>query len=190
MSIIKVIIGSNRPSRFGKQPADWIMELSKEHSEATFELIDLAEVNLPFLDEPTPALYAQYTQDHTKAWSKIIDEADGFIFVTPEYNHATSAVLKNAIDYLAAEWRHKPVAFVSYGVQGGVRAVENLRTIVANLSMYSVYDQVNFINYWAQLDESGKLIPTDEQTDQAHKLLKNIAFWSDTFSEARQKLAK
>lgn len=190
MSVIKVIVGSSRPGRFALQPAEWIMKLSEEHPEHTFELVDLATVNLPLLDEPVPALYAQYSKDHTKAWSKVIAGADGFIFITPEYNHAAPPVLVNSINYLAAEWRHKPVAFVSYGVAGGVRAVENLRVIVGQLSMYSLYEEVNIINYWAQLDDQGTFTATTDQVESAHKMLKAVTFWADTFKGARQQLSK
>lgn len=188
MTRIKIIIGSNRPNRFGVQPAAWIQELAKEHPGAIFEIVDLGEINLPLLDEPLPAISGKYQNEHTKAWSKTIAEADGFVFVTPEYNHATSAVLKNAIDYLAAEWRHKPVAFVSYGVEGGVRATDNLRVIGGNLSMYPLYEQVSLVNYWSLLDENGKLVPTDEHAQKAHKMLTALIFWSETFKTAREKL--
>lgn len=190
MSLIKVIVGSTRPGRFGIQPAEWIMSLAKEHPEATFELVDLEKINLPLLDEAQPALMGEYTKDHTKAWSKIIGEADGFVFVTPEYNHSTSAALKNAIDYLAAEWRYKPVAFVAYGVLGGLLAVQSLRQIVTNMSMYDLKDEINIANYWAQLDADGKFVPSEAQIIDAHKLLTNIAFWSEQLGEAREKLGK
>lgn len=190
MALIKIIIGSTRPGRFGNQPAEWIKSLSDEQGDHRFEIVDLAEVNLPLLDEPTPALYGNYTQEHTKNWSKIIDEADGFIFVTPEYNHSAPAALKNAIDYLAAEWRHKPVAFVSYGVEGGVRAVEDLRVVAGNLSMYTLYETVALVNYWAQLGEDGTFTPADDQTTKAKKLLDAVTFWADQFKEARTKLRK
>ncbi len=190
MTNIKIIIGSNRPGRFGAQPAAWIQDLAREHPEATFEIVDLHEVGLPLLDEPMPALYGKYENEHTKAWSKIIAEADGFVFVTPEYNHATSAALKNAIDYLAAEWRHKPVGIVSYGVEGGGRAADNLRVIVGNLSMYPLYEHVSLVNYWAHLDENGKFSPTEDHTERAHKMLHALTFWAETFKDARAKLQK
>ncbi len=190
MPVIKVILGSSRPNRFGIQPAEWLMGLAKDHPEATFELVDLKDLDLPLLDEPQPPAMAPYANEHTKKWAKIVDEADGFVFVTPEYNHATSAVLKNAIDYLAPEWRYKPVAFVAYGVTGGIRAVQDLRLVVANLSMYDLRDEVNIANYWAQLDDAGKFVANEAQDTEAHKLLNNIAFWADQFKEARQKLGK
>lgn len=191
MAHIKVILGSTRPNRFGVQPAKWIMELTNEHKDATFELVDLAEINLPLLDEPQPPTMGNYTQEHTKAWAKIIDEADGFVVVTGEYNFGVPAALKNAFDFLAKEWRYKPVAFVSYGAAaGGARAVEHLRSSVANLGMFDLRDQVILVNYWEQLGENGAFQPTDTQTETAHKLLDNIVFWADHIKPAREKLAR
>ncbi len=190
MSHIKVIIGSTRPERFGHQPADWIMKLTQEHPEHTFDLIDLKEVDLPFLDEPKPALYGEYQNDHTKAWSKTIAEADGFIIVSGEYNHTITPALINAIDFLAAEWWHKPVAFVSYGAAaGGARAVEHLRGVAGQLGMYDITDNLPIVNYWTQIDETGTFQATDEQTKTVQKLIKNLTFWADEFKQSREKLA-
>lgn len=187
--LIKIILGSTRPNRFGKQVADWIMELTKTHKNARFELIDLQEVNLPFLDEPLPPIQGNYQQPHTKAWANIIGPADGFIVVTGEYNFSIPAALKNAFDFLAAEWRYKPVAFVSYGASaGGARAVEHLRSSVANLGMFDLRDQVLMPNYWTQLNEQGMLEPTEDQTTAAHKLIDRIAFWSNYLKPARKQL--
>jgi NAD(P)H-dependent FMN reductase len=187
--LIKVILGSTRPGRFGEQPARWIMDLAKEHSEARFELVDLQEINLPFLDEPKPAMYGEYTHEHTKRWSKIIDEADGFIFVTPEYNSGVPAPFKNAVDYLFAEWKHKPVAFISYGaVVGGVLSVNNWRSIFAYLDLIGLSDHLLFNEYWKQLDEEGKLAPTQEQVAKGHKLLTNISFWATKLEPIRTQL--
>jgi NAD(P)H-dependent FMN reductase len=189
MSLIKVILGSTRPDRFGEQPARWIMELAKQHSEATYELVDLQGVNLPLLDEPVAAMFGQYEHEHTKQWSQIIDEADGFIFVTPEYNSGVPAAFKNAVDYLYAEWKYKPVAFVSYGAGGGGRlAVNNWRSIFGYLDLIGLSDHVSFNEYWKQLDENGKLLPTEEQTEKAHKLLEHVSFWADKLSPIREEL--
>jgi len=191
MAHIKVIIGSTRPERFGHQPAEWIMELAKEHPENTFELIDLKEVDLPFLDEPKPALYGEYQNDHTKAWAKTIDEADGFIIVSGEYNHTITPALINAIDFLAAEWRHKPVAFVSYGAAaGGARAVEHLRGVAGQLGMYDLSENLPIVNYWTQIGEQGRFTATEEQTEKVHMILKNVGFWANEFKASREKLAK
>ena len=141
MSALKIgiILGSTRPGRRGEQVAKWVLSLAEKRGDAEYELVDLADFPLPHLDEPVPPSLNQYTQDHTLAWSAKIASFDGFVFVTPEYNRAPSGVLKNAIDYLYSEWNNKAVGFVSYGAQAsGLRAVEVLRLIVAELQMADV----------------------------------------------------
>lgn len=191
MSVIKVILGSTRPNRFGIQPAEWVMKLSKEYPDATFELVDLKEINLPFLDEPQPPSFGDYTQEHTKQWTKLIAEADGFIIVTAEYNYSIPAALKNAIDFASNEWAHKPVAFVSYGAgAGGARAVEHLRGVSGWLRMYDLREHVVIVNYWNQLDKDGMFQPSEQQTQAAHGVLKSIVFWAKQLKPARQALQK
>lgn len=190
MANIKVIIGSTRTNRFGVQPAEWLMELTKEYTSDTFELIDLAEVNLPFLDEPQPPSLGNYVHDHTKAWAKTIGEADGFIVVTPEYNHGVPAALKNAFDFLYKEWLYKPIGFVGYGAgAGGVRAIEHLRASTIWLRMIPLHDDVVFPNYRGQLDESGVLQPTEKQINDAKRLIENSIFWANELLPIRKKLA-
>jgi NAD(P)H-dependent FMN reductase len=191
MPIIKVILGSTRPDRFGPQPAAWIMELSKQYKDATFELVDLADVNLPFLDESVPSIHHKYANKHTKEWAKVIGEADGFVIVTAEYNYGVPAALKNALDFLGREWYYKPVAFVSYGASaGGARAVEHLRGSAGWLRMYDLSEQVVIPNYWTQMDENGKFQPNEQQTTNAENLLKKIVFWADRLKPIREELQK
>jgi NAD(P)H-dependent FMN reductase len=193
MSLVKVILGSTRQGRFGVQPAEWIMELSKEYPQATFELVDLAEINLPMFDDATPPSLVEgdnYEKESTRKWAKIIGEADGFIIVTAEYNFGVPAALKNAIDTVSNEWGYKPVAFVSYGTApGGARAVEHLRGSAGWLRMYDLREQVIIANYWAQLDAEGKFTPTDSQIHGAQAMFDAIVFWSEHMKEAREKLA-
>jgi NAD(P)H-dependent FMN reductase len=191
MPLIKVILGTTREARFGDKPAQWILDLARqEQPDATFELVDLKEINLPLFDEPVPPAMGDYRHEHTKAWAKVISEADGFIFVTAEYNFGVPAALKNAIDYLAAEWRYKPVAFVSYGAAaGGLRAVQHLRDIGGNTGYISLQDTVVFNRYWQQVNEAGELQPNAEQMEHAHKLVKNIVFWAEKLTPIRQELA-
>ena len=140
---IGIIIGSTRPGRNGAQVAEWVLEKARAHtSDAEFELVDLADFPLPHLDEPIPASQGKYQHDHTIAWAREIDSFDGFVFVTPEYNHSTSGVLKNAIDYLSAEWHDKAAGIVSYGAVGGARAAEQLRLILGELQIADVRQQV------------------------------------------------
>ena len=128
---IAIVLGSTRPGRNGEAVAKWAHEIAARRDDAEFELVDIADFKLPHLDEAVPPAMGQYTQDHTLAWAEKVASFDGYLFVTPEYNHSTSGALKNAIDFVYAEWNNKAAGFVSYGSAGGVRAVENLRLIAA-----------------------------------------------------------
>lgn len=188
---IKVLTGSIRPDRFNIQPANWIYELAKKRTDIERELLDLQEINLPFLDEPLPPSRHTYTKEHTKKWSQKIDEADGFIFVTPEYNHGVSPVLKNAVDYLFFEWHYKPVSFISYGsLAGGARAVEHWRGIAAEVKMYDLREQIMLPNYWENFDANGKYQFTKRHENAANMILNELIFWAGKMKEARIQLKK
>src|SRR6201987_4065461 len=141
---IGIIVGSTRPGRHARAVPDWVLGQSSGRSGARYEIIDLADHPLPHLDEPMPPSFGQYQHDHTKAWAAKIAGYDGFIFVTPEYNHSTSGVLKNAIDYLYPEWNNKAAGFVSCGALGGARAIEHLRAILSELQVPHVRQQLSF----------------------------------------------
>ena len=135
---IGVVVGSTRPGRRGDQVAEWVAAVSRTHVPTVdVEVVDVAAQGLPLLDEPVPAAIGEYRNPHTHAWSDVAPY-DGYVFVTPEYNHSTSGVLKNAIDYLYAEWTNKAAAFVGYGSVGGARAVEHLRLICSELQIAHV----------------------------------------------------
>lgn len=139
MSKIQIIIGSTRPNRVGPTVAKWVYKFARhENPDIEFELVDLKDYNLPLLDEPKLPADGNYEKDHTKKWAAKIAEANGYILVTPEYNHGYAASVKNALDLLYAEWNDKPIAFVGYGVMGGVRAVEQLRQVVSQLRMHAI----------------------------------------------------
>jgi NAD(P)H-dependent FMN reductase len=139
---IGIILGSTRPGRNGEQVAKWVYGVASRRDDAEFELVDLLDYPLPHLDEPLPPSFGNYRNEHTKQWASKIASFDGFVIVTPEYNHGPSGVLKNALDYLYAEWNNKAVGFVSYGAAGGVRAVEHLRLVAGELQMADVRQQV------------------------------------------------
>lgn len=141
---IGIIIGSTRPARVGDQVAKWVLEHASARSDAEFELVDLADFALPHLDEAVPPSLGQYAQSHTKAWAEKVDSFDGYIFVTPEYNHSTSGALKNALDFVYGEWNDKAAGLVSYGAAGGTRAAEHLRLILGELQVADVRQQVSF----------------------------------------------
>lgn len=186
---IKILTGSVRPGRFNIQPANWIYEISKQRKNIEIELIDLAELNLPFLDEPLPPMMDKHSKVHTKKWSKMIREADGFIFVTPEYNHSFSPVLKNAIDYLYYEWNYKPVTFVSYGGSaGGTRAVEHLRGVAAELKMYDLREQILLPSCWENMNTEGKYQFSQRHEQSANEMLDTLTFWAKTMKDARNTL--
>lgn len=142
---IAIVIGSTRPGRVGDQVARWVLEQAQSREDATFELVDLKEYDLDLLNEPTVpgAAKRQYENPKTRRWSEKIDEFDAYVFVTPEYNHGVPAALKNAFDVLYPEWAHKGIAFVAYGADSGVRAVEHWRTIAAAAQMHVIRGQVS-----------------------------------------------
>lgn len=141
---LAIIIGSTRPGRKADTVARWVHAIASKRNDASFDVVDIAAFELPLLDEATPPSMGQYANEHTKAWAAKIAQYDGFVFVTPEYNHGISGALKNAIDFLYAEWNNKAAAFVSYGSAGGTRAVEHLRQVMAELQIADVRAQVTF----------------------------------------------
>ncbi len=139
---IAIIIGTTRPERVGEAVAQWVYGRAKERKDAEFELLDLRDYDLPLLDEPIPPSQGQYSKPHTHRWSAVIAGFDAFVFVTAEYNHGIPGALKNAIDFLYQEWNNKVAGFVGYGSAGGVRAVEQLRLVMAELQIADVRAQV------------------------------------------------
>jgi NAD(P)H-dependent FMN reductase len=139
---VAFIIGSTRPGRVGESVARWACELAALRKDAEFELVDIRDYNLPLLDEPIPPSQGKYSKDHTKKWAAKIASFDAFVFVTPEYNHGICGALKNAIDFLFAEWNNKAAGFVGYGSAGGARAVEHLRLVMAEVQVATVRNQV------------------------------------------------
>ncbi len=186
---IKIIAGSSRPGRFNVQPTAFVEKIAKSIPGLEVEVLDLEKIALPFLDEAAPPMMNKYTKQHTKDWSAKIAEADGFIFVTPEYNHSYSAVLKNAIDFLFYEWNYKPVTFVSYGsMAGGSRAVEHLRAVAAEIKLYDLREQVLIPNYWHGLNEQGEYQFTEEQITGVKEMITSLQFWAGEMKESRGKL--
>lgn len=129
-----IVVASVRQGRAGLPISKWVEKLTSEHGAFEIDFVDLAELSLPFMDEPNHPRLQQYEHEHTKAWSKRVAAADAFIFVMPEYNHGFSAPLKNALDYLVAEWSHKPLGLVSYGgLSAGVRAITTMEPVLIAL---------------------------------------------------------
>jgi NAD(P)H-dependent FMN reductase len=182
---IAVITGSTRPERKGKAVADWTYQLAKKRTDAEFELIDLESFNLPLLDEPMPPSMGHYSKDHTKAWAAKIAPFDGFVFVTPEYNHGTSGALKNAIDYLYKEWNNKAAGFVGYGSAGGVRAVEHLRLVMAEVQVATVRNQVT-LSHYTDFENFSVFKPAPQHEQILSVMLDQLVAWSRAFQNLRK----
>lgn len=159
MKNILIILSSTRPGRAGDKVAEWVFEKSKSlESELNFEFIDLKELALPFLDEPFPPMMGEEpVHEHTKNWSKIVDNADGFIIVTPEYNHGYPASLKNALDFLYKEWANKPVGLVGYGGSGARDSTRQLREVLMFMKLKPLHTQIGIGEIWDAFDEDKKL---------------------------------
>jgi NAD(P)H-dependent FMN reductase len=181
---IGIILGSTRPNRNGEQVARWVLDVATQRTDAAFELVDLRDYPLPHLDEPLPPSLGQYQGDHTKAWAAKIGQFDGFVIVTPEYNHGTSGVLKNALDFLYAEWNNKAVGFVSYGAVGGARAVEHLRLVVAELQMADVRQQVA-LSLVTEFENFSVFKPGDYNVPALTTLLDQVIAWSGALAPLR-----
>src|SRR5690349_20703986 len=184
MTRIGVILGSTRPGRRGAQVAEWVTEQAKNRTDAQFELVDLLDYPLPHLDEALPPSLGQYQNDHTKRWADKVASFDGFVMVSPEYNHSTSGVLKNAIDYLYAEWNNKAVGFVSYGSVGGARATEHLRLIAAELQMADVRQQVA-LSFMTEFENYTVFKPHDYNLAALNVLFDQVVAWSAALSAVR-----
>ena len=185
---IGVILGSTRPGRRAAVVADWFMDIARKRNDATFEMIDIGEYDLPVLDEPNPAIFGQYSKDHTKRWAEKIDSFDGFVFIVPEYNHSISGALKNAIDFIYAEWTNKAAGFVSYGTTGGARAVEHLRGIMGEVQVADVRAHVS-LSMYTDFENFTALKPAEWHLAQANSMLDQLIAWSGALKALRAEQA-
>lgn len=193
MTRIAVIVGSTRPGRRADMVARWVEEFAAARTDADVELVDLADFDLPLLDEPVPALFGDYRHGHTARWADTIASYDGFVFVTPEYNHSYPAAVKNAIDYLFAEWNNKAAGFVSYGSSGGTRAVEHLRLTLAEVKVAGVRSQValSLFTDFVITDptQPGVFSPGEHQEESLAAMLDEVISWSRALKPLREAVA-
>jgi NAD(P)H-dependent FMN reductase len=185
---IAVIVGSTRPGRKAEDVARWVMEIASLRSDAVYELVDIQDFNLPLLDEPVPPSLGQYSKPHTLKWATRIDQYDGFVFVTPEYNHGTSAALKNALDFLYKEWNNKAAGFVGYGSAGGARAVEHLRLVMAELQIADVRAQV-MLSLFTDFENFSTFKPAEFQVAAVTAMLDQVVSWSGALQAVRKNSA-
>lgn len=180
MLTLQIIVASTRPGRQGAAVGAWATEQARAHGKFEIEVVDLADVNLPFLDEPKHPRFAQYEHEHTKRWSATISRADAFVFVTPEYDFGPPASLINALQYLVKEWAYKPAGFVSYGgVSGGTRGVQITKSTVTSLKMMPMFEAVSipFFTQYVQA-ETGAFDPGDVQAKAAVVMLDELHRWT------------
>jgi NAD(P)H-dependent FMN reductase len=181
---IAIIVGSTRPGRLAETVARWVRDLAEQRTDVDVEIIDIADYALPHFDESLPPLAGQYSQPHTLRWAATIDAFDAYIFVTPEYNHATSGALKNAIDFLFAEWNDKAAAFVSYGVDGGVRAVEQLRLVLGELKVADVRAAVA-LSVFDDFEQHTTFTPSRKHDQAAASMLDDLLPWAAALKTVR-----
>jgi NAD(P)H-dependent FMN reductase len=186
MTKIGIIIGSTRPGRKADAVARYVFDIARKRGDAEYELVDIAEYNLPHLDEPIPPAAGKYSKPHTHAWAAKIDSFDGFVFVTPEYNHSTSGALKNAIDFLFKEWNNKAAGFASYGSAGGARAVEHLRLVMAELMVATVRAQVMF-SLHHDFEAYTHFKPGPQHEKSTNTMLEEVVAWSTALKTVRAK---
>jgi NAD(P)H-dependent FMN reductase len=182
---VAIIVGSTRPGRKAEAVARWVHGIATKRSDAEVELVDIKDFNLPLLDEPVPPSLGQYSQPHTKAWAAKIAPFDAYVFVTPEYNHGTSGALKNAIDFLFAEWNNKAAAFVGYGGAGGTRAVEQLRLVMGELQVADVRAQVA-LSMFTDFENFSVFKPAPHQETAVNTMLDQVIAWGGALQTLRK----
>lgn len=186
MPRLVVIIASTRPGRAGLPIGQWFAERAKAFGAFEVEVADLAEIALPMMDEPNHPRLRQYTKDHTKAWSARIGAADAVAFVMPEYNHAFTAPLKNAIDYLVMEWAHKPVGLVSYGgISGGLRAVQLLKPVLSGLKLVPLTESVTIQQFNRFMTDDDRFVPDETLERAADTMLAELIRWESVLRPLR-----
>lgn len=182
---LKIIVGSTRPGRVGIHVGRWIHGVASEHSAFDADLVDLAEVGLPIYDEPNHPRMRKYVHEHTKRWSAIVDEADAFVLVMPEYNYSVSPALSNALDYLFTEWGYKPAGFVSYGgVSGGLRAAQLIKIPLSALKVVPINEGV-VVPFVANHIKDGAFVPDDLHVTAAGEMLDETARWAEALKPLR-----
>lgn len=184
---LQIIIGSTRPGRAGAAVGGWFHDIAVKHDAFTVELLDLAAIDLPLLDEPNHPRHGRYVHEHTKSWSATISAGDAFVFVVPEYNRGYNAATKNALDYLCNEWRRKPVGFVGYGAAaGGARAIQGLIPVVAVLGMVVVSRSVSIPLINRLITADGEFTPNRRTDESAGEMLAELSSWASDLDAARR----
>jgi NAD(P)H-dependent FMN reductase len=186
--VVGVVVGSTRPGRRGVAVAQWATDAVDAHlrraaTPVRAVALDLADFELPLLDELSPAAWGCYERPHTRRWAAAVGACDAFVFVTPEYNHSVPGALKNALDFVFAEWHDKAAGLVGYGVDGGVRAVEHLRQILAELRVADVRTAVTL--RLAEDFDGDVPAPRASQAKRLRRMVDEIVAWADVLRHVR-----
>jgi NAD(P)H-dependent FMN reductase len=181
---VAIIVGSTRPNRKAAEVAQWVLDIAVRRGDASFEIVDIADFNLPLLNESPPPSMGQYGQSHTLEWAAKIASFDGFVFVTPEYNHSTSGALKNAIDYLFREWNDKAAGFVGYGSTRGSRAVEHLGGIMGEIKIADVRAQVA-LSLFTDFENFTVFKPQPAQEAAVEAMINDLIPWTGAYQALR-----
>ncbi|KRV48414.1 NADPH-dependent FMN reductase [Wenjunlia vitaminophila] len=183
---LAVIVGSTRENRFAPTVADWFTARAEQHDGFDLDVLDLAELALPASLLANPVVDGEWVSPALGELTERIDAADVFVVITPEYNHGYPASLKHAIDSVGQQWRAKALGFVSYGgVSGGLRSVEQLRQVFAELHVVTVRDSVSIAGAWRQFDADGAPVNPEQLNAAAKVMLDQLVWWGRTLREGR-----
>ena len=187
MHKLQIIVASTRDGRSGHRVGEWFAEQARAHGKFDVEVVDLADVDLPFFDEPRHPRFGQYEHSHTKAWSEIVDRADAYVFVTPEYDYAPPASLVNALQFLVKEWAYKAAGFVSYGgVSAGTRGVQIAKQILTTLKVMPMFESVAIPFFTQHIDKTtGAFDPGPTQAQAATVMLDELLKWTTALQPLR-----
>lgn len=184
---LKIIIASTRPGRKGIHVADWFAEAVKMYPDFETEILDLATINLPFIDEPKHPRLQQYEHEHTKNWSAKISDADAFICIIPEYNYGAPPTLINAIDFVYKEWNYKPMGIISYGgISGGLRSAQMCKQVFSTVKMVPLMEGVALPFFEKKIDENGKFIADDLIERSVKNMMTELLKWTKGLKHMRE----
>ncbi len=186
---IAIIVGSTRPGRVASSVADWIYTIASKRTGVEFEVVEIENFALPLLDEPVPAAMGTYMKEHTRQWAAKIASFDAYVFVAPEYNHSIPAALKNALDFVYAEWGNKSAGIVSYGGSLGARSIEHLRGILGALQIADVCTSVG-LSIYDDFENFSVFKPRSQNNASVDKMLDQVVGWGEALKSYRDKLDK
>lgn len=185
MNKIAIVTGSTRPGRLNLSVAQWVLERAQQRGDAEYEIVDIQDFNLPVLDEPFPAAYQNYQQEHTKAWAAKLEEFDGYIFITGEYNHSVQPALANALSYVNLELNNKAAGIVGYGSAMGARAIEHLRGMLSELQVAHV-QKTGLFSLFTDFENFTSFAPTEISATSVEPMLDQLAAWTTAMNSLRK----